>query len=71
MTFTILLKLYVWEISVSQVKLKNALSQSNCRIFKLFCMQVHIYQSCKLMMACPDMLKVAIKSLMSQKLLEL
>ena len=34
MTFIILLKSYVWEKSGSQVKCKNALGQSDCRIFK-------------------------------------
>ena len=35
MTFMILLKPYVWEKSSSQVKCKNVLSQSDCRIFNL------------------------------------
>ena len=36
MTFVILLKLHVLEKSVSWVKCKNALGQSDCRIFKLW-----------------------------------
>ena len=35
MIFMILLKPYVWEKSGSQVKCKNVLGQSDCRIFKL------------------------------------
>ena len=34
MTFMILLKPYVWQKFGSQVKCKNALGQSDCRIFK-------------------------------------
>ena len=36
MTFMILLKPHVCEKSGSQVKGKNALSQSDCRVFKLY-----------------------------------
>ena len=36
MTFVILLKLYVWEKSNSQVNYKNALSQPGSGIFKLY-----------------------------------
>ena len=36
MTFVILLKLHVLEKSVSWVKCKNALGQSDCRIFRLW-----------------------------------
>ena len=43
MTFMILLKLYVWEKSASWVKHKNALGQSDCRIFKLWYLK-GIYQ---------------------------
>ena len=36
MTFMVLLKPHVWEKSGSLVKCKNILSQSDCRIFKLW-----------------------------------
>ena len=36
MTFMILLNVYAWEKYDPQVKCKNALDQSDCRIFKLY-----------------------------------
>ena len=35
MTFMILLKLYDWGKSDSQIKCENAQAQSDCKIFKL------------------------------------
>ena len=62
MTFMILLKLYVWKKSDSQVKCKNALCQSDCRIFKLYYLKDYRRHKVNLLHAGTYLLKLQINN---------